>query len=66
MNIVKQEHHPWVELAEIKLAEVEVDISDIGAVREALSRCVGGRRLFELWAEVYAPMVQLELPMGRS
>ena len=53
----------WVELAEIKLAEVRVDTSNVDKVHETLSRCVAGRRLFQYWAEVHAPMVQLELPM---
>lgn len=65
MNTVKQEH-PWVKLAEAKLIEVRVDTSDVDAVRDALSRCVGGRRLFQLWAEVHTPMKQLELPIQEN
>jgi hypothetical protein len=53
----------WVELADAKLAEVGVDTSNVGEVREALSGCVAGRRLFQFWAEVHVPMVQIELPM---
>jgi len=63
IRTVERRNQHWREMANAKLCAESVDPTDIEAARETLCACVGGRRLFQIWAEVHAPMIQLELSL---
>lgn len=50
-----REEARWLSLAEAKLQADGVDPHDVEAVRDALLRCVGATRLYNIWARKHAP-----------